>query len=154
MLDFGYETLACPEIEVSGPAGCIVDLGYSECLWNNRVATRWQGGKIPQTDRVVLREGTTKHRFLQPRGFRHMMERFANPGGAIRKGRCACTRQAQDRAEAGIRVPVRLNRQGPHGTHRDEPEGHEALNHCSSRATVSKWAVCGNMSSRARRRRA
>ncbi len=80
ILDFGHETLAAPELVVEGPAGVIVDLGYSEALWLNRVHTRWQ--TIPQSERVILRDGVTAHRLLQPRGFRFMILRFANPGDA------------------------------------------------------------------------
>jgi len=81
-LDFGAETLASVEIAARGPAGVVADLGYSECLWDNRVATRWQG--IRQSERIVLRAGPTRHRIHQPRGFRYMMLRLANPPGARR----------------------------------------------------------------------
>ena len=76
VLDFGAETLAFPEISVEGPPGILVDFGYSECLDNNRVATRWQG--LRQSERIVLRDGLTKHRFNQPRGFRYMLLRMTN----------------------------------------------------------------------------
>jgi len=82
VLDFGKQTLAHPEIKVRGPAGIIVDMGRSECLQSNRVATLWPGGRpenIGQSERIVLREGLTHHRINQPRGFRYMMLRFANP---------------------------------------------------------------------------
>jgi len=77
-LDFGQEMLASPELDIRGPAGIMVDLGYSECLLNNRVATRWQGQRQPE--RIVLRDGRTQHRITQPRGFRYMMLRVTNPG--------------------------------------------------------------------------
>lgn len=81
-LDFGMETLAAPEIRVRGPGGMIIDLGYSECLWNNRVAMQWQSPSISQAERIILRRGITCHRINQPRGFRFMLVRAANPTGA------------------------------------------------------------------------
>lgn len=78
VLDSGMETLGSPEISVSGHAGMIVDLGYSECLWNNRVPTLWQSPSLKQSDRIILRDGTTRHRINQPRGFRYMIMRFVN----------------------------------------------------------------------------
>lgn len=79
MLDFGMETLAAPEVRLRGAAGVIVDLAYSECLWNNRVATTWQSPRLKQAERIILREGVTEHRLMQPRGFRYMLLRIANP---------------------------------------------------------------------------
>ena len=76
VLDFGRETLASPEIALQAPAGVIVDLGYSECLDNNCVATRWEGGR--QSERMIVRDGKTRHRMNQPRGFRYMIVRVAN----------------------------------------------------------------------------
>jgi hypothetical protein len=76
VLDFGKEILASPEIAAEGPAGTLVDLGYSECLENDCVATIWQG--VRQSERVILRKGVTRHRINQPRGFRFMIVRAAN----------------------------------------------------------------------------
>jgi len=76
-LDFGAETLAAPEVDVIGPAGILLDLGYSEVLDDNRVATRWQ--RHDYGERIVLRDGHTFHRINQPRGFRYLMVRLANP---------------------------------------------------------------------------
>ena len=78
-LDFGFETLAAQEIHAEGPAGVIIDLGHSECLWDNRVATQWQMPRLKQTERIILRQGTTRHRLMQPRGFRYVLLRIANP---------------------------------------------------------------------------
>lgn len=82
-LDFGMETLACPEIVARGPAGTILDIGYSECLENDFVPTLWQ--ELRQSERIVLRNGLTRHRMSQPRGFRFMILRAANVG----KRRCS-----------------------------------------------------------------
>lgn len=78
VLDFGLEMLAHPEITVQGAGGLIVDLGYSECLENDHVATLWQG--VRQSERIILRQGRTRHRINQPRGFRFMILRVANVG--------------------------------------------------------------------------
>ena len=78
-LDFGAETLAAVEIAARAPAGVILDIGYSECLLDNRVATRWQNGRL--SERIVLRAGRTRHRMSQPRGFRYVMLRVANRPG-------------------------------------------------------------------------
>ena len=83
ILDFGTETLACPEIAVRGPAGTILDLGYSECLEDNCVATLRQG--VRQSERIILQTGETRHRINQPRGFRFMILRAAN----VRRRRCS-----------------------------------------------------------------
>ena len=77
-VDFGKEVLASPEVSARSPAGVICDLGYSECLAGNRVATRWQGVRL--SERIILREGHTRHRINQPRGFRYLMLRVANAG--------------------------------------------------------------------------
>jgi alpha-L-rhamnosidase len=52
ILDFGKETLASPEIVAQGPAGVILDLGYSECLEDDSVPTLWQG--LRQSERIVF----------------------------------------------------------------------------------------------------
>ena len=79
IVDFGKETLASPEIAAEAPSGVIIDVGYSECLDNDCVATRWEGGR--QSERIVLRKGKTRHRINQPRGFRYMILRVANVSG-------------------------------------------------------------------------
>jgi hypothetical protein len=79
ILDFGRETLANPEFRVRGAAGILMDIGYSECLWNNHVATLWQEAQLRQSERIILRQGLTCHRMHQPRGFRYMVVRLANP---------------------------------------------------------------------------
>ena len=78
-LDFGLNTLASPEVCLKGPDGIVLDMGYSECLNNNRVATRWQGHR--ESERIILRKGRTHHRINQPRGFRYMMLRLTNLAG-------------------------------------------------------------------------
>ncbi|HUV38373.1 MAG TPA: alpha-L-rhamnosidase C-terminal domain-containing protein, partial [Planctomycetota bacterium] len=77
-LDFGRNLLAAPEVDLEGPAGVLCDLGYSEILLGNRVATTWQRPHNGQSERIILREGRTHHRVNQPRGFRYMMLRLAN----------------------------------------------------------------------------
>ena len=79
VIDFGMETLAAAEISVRCPAGTIVDFGCSECLRDNRVATQWQLPLLGQCERIITREGLTRHRFSQPRGFRYMVIRLGNP---------------------------------------------------------------------------
>ncbi len=76
-LDFGAETLAAIEVDVTSNAGVLFDIGYSEVLDENRVATRWQ--RHDYGERIILREGRTFHRINQPRGFRYLMVRVANP---------------------------------------------------------------------------
>ncbi len=78
MIDFALNILASPYVEAEGPAGAIIDLGYSECLDQNRVATRWQ--QHSHAERIMLREGMTRHRSNQPRGYQFLMLRFSNPG--------------------------------------------------------------------------
>jgi hypothetical protein len=78
-LDFGMNTLASPEVDVVGRADVVLDLGYSECLLDDRVATQWQHPGTGQAERIILRDGRTAHRTNQPRGFRYMMLRIANP---------------------------------------------------------------------------
>ncbi len=79
-VDFGLETLASPELALRAKAGMVADLGYSEALLDNRVATRWQG--LRQSERLILRDGATRHRLLQPRGFRYLLLRLSNPTAA------------------------------------------------------------------------
>lgn len=83
IVDFGKGLLACPELLAAGAKGVIVDFGYSESLDHDRVATILQG--IRQSERIILREGTTHHRMIQPRGFRFMIVRFANTTGCRQK---------------------------------------------------------------------
>ncbi|HPP67374.1 MAG TPA: alpha-L-rhamnosidase N-terminal domain-containing protein, partial [bacterium] len=79
MLDFGFETLSAIEICAESVSGIIIDLGYSECLWSNKVATLWQSGAVLQGERIILRHGRTLHRINQPRGFRYLLIRIFNP---------------------------------------------------------------------------
>ncbi|MBN1901287.1 family 78 glycoside hydrolase catalytic domain [Candidatus Sumerlaeota bacterium] len=81
-LDFGKNLLACPVLKIEGAPGTLVDIGYSEILENNRVATMRQN--IPLHDRMILKQGVTEHRFFQPRGFRFMMIRFAEFEGDLK----------------------------------------------------------------------
>ena len=76
ILDFGREVLASPELALQGPPGTAVDLGYSEMLEDDRVAPMRES--VAHNDRMILGEGLTVHRFLQPRGFRFMMLRIAD----------------------------------------------------------------------------
>jgi hypothetical protein len=81
-LDFGRIILASPVLKLEGSAGAIVDIGYSEILENNRVAPMHQG--IALHDRIILKQGVTEHRLLQPRGFRFMMIRFSEFEGDLK----------------------------------------------------------------------
>jgi alpha-L-rhamnosidase len=78
--DFGAETLASIEIAIEGPRGTIVDYGTSECLDDNKVATRWQG--LRQSERIILRDGLTRYRTQQTRGCRFLVLRVTPPPGA------------------------------------------------------------------------
>ena len=75
-LDFGRNTLAHPELGFEGPAGVIVDLLYAELLENGRVAAA--RGDSEHHDRIILREGITRYRANQPRGFRYMALRVSD----------------------------------------------------------------------------
>jgi hypothetical protein len=77
--DMGDETLASLEFVMEGPAGTLVDYGVSECLDNNKVATRWQGMRL--SERLILRDGRTHFRAHQPRGFRFLIVRVTPPPG-------------------------------------------------------------------------
>ena len=87
-LDFSRIILATPQFEMKGPAGTIVDIGYSEILNDNRVEPFLQ--RLELHDRIILGKGVTKIRLIQPRGFRFMMLRFSDFKKLIRiKDICA-----------------------------------------------------------------
>ncbi len=70
VLDFGKEVVGYPHLRVEGPAGIIIDLGYSEVL---------EGGKVNPShnvvrcvDRYTMRDGLQIWETFSKRGFRYM----------------------------------------------------------------------------------
>lgn len=69
LLDFGRIRLGMVQLEIEGPEGAIIDLGYSEHAATRRVDTRRMNYRF--ADRLILREGRQRISFaLHDRGFR------------------------------------------------------------------------------------
>jgi len=64
---FRQEPACDAGFEVECASGGTLDIGYSECLWDDKVAVMWQG--IANAERILLRKGRTVHKINQPRGF-------------------------------------------------------------------------------------
>lgn len=84
-LDFGHNTLAALDIEIEGRAGTTLEIAYAEWVRSNRVEATGEvfGTVINIMDRLVLKNGVTRHRFLQPRGFRFLLLAFTRMTGPV-----------------------------------------------------------------------
>lgn len=71
ILDFAQETFGSVLLEVEAPEGTILDLGYGDALYDERVKTYAEPYRV--ADRYILREGRQRieHR-LHDRGFRYL----------------------------------------------------------------------------------
>ena len=70
LLDFGKEVVGYPHLELEGPAGVIIDLGYSEILEDGKVNPNRD--ELKTVDRYVTRGGLQTWEAFSKRGFRYM----------------------------------------------------------------------------------
>ncbi len=70
VLDFGREVVGYPYLRVEGPAGIIIDLGYSEVLGDGEVHPNRK--KVKCVDRYTTRDGLQTWETFSKRGFRYM----------------------------------------------------------------------------------
>jgi len=73
VLDFGKVITAYLELELSGPSGGIVDIGYAERLIDGHFNNALEG---QYADRYIMREGEQRFRSFAWRGFRYVKLRF------------------------------------------------------------------------------
>ncbi len=70
LLDFGKEVVGYPHLKVEGPAGVIIDLGYSEILEDGKVNPNRE--RIKAVDRYTTRGGLQTWETFGKRGFRYI----------------------------------------------------------------------------------
>jgi len=70
VLDFGKEVVGYPHLRVEGPAGIIIDLGYSEVLEDGKVNSDRKNVKC--VERYTMRDGLQTWETFSKRGFRYM----------------------------------------------------------------------------------
>jgi len=70
LLDFGEEVVGYPRLEVEGPAGVIIDFGYSEILEDGKLNPDRK--EIKAVDRYTTRDGLQTWETFGKRGFRYM----------------------------------------------------------------------------------
>lgn len=79
LLDMGREMLGFPRIDITAPAGTVIDLGYGELLENGRVnANR---ADVHYADRYICREGRQQFELFAPRAYRYVQIDFRAPTG-------------------------------------------------------------------------
>jgi len=70
LLDFGKEVVGYPHLEIEGPAGVIIDFGYSEYLRDGKINPNRE--RIKAVDRYIMRGGLQIWETFSIRGFRYM----------------------------------------------------------------------------------
>ena len=70
LLDFGKEVVGYPHLEIEGPAGVIIDFGYSEYLRDGKINPNHE--RIKAVDRYTMRGGLQIWETFSIRGFRYM----------------------------------------------------------------------------------
>ncbi|GAH29570.1 unnamed protein product, partial [marine sediment metagenome] len=70
LLDFGKEVVGYPHLKIEGPAGIIIDLGYSEVLEDGKVNPNRKNVKC--VERYTMRDGLQTWETFSKRGFRYM----------------------------------------------------------------------------------
>ena len=70
LLDFGKEVVGYPHLKIEGPAGIIIDLGYSEVLEDGKVNPNRKNVKC--VERYTMRNGLQTWETFSKRGFRYM----------------------------------------------------------------------------------
>ncbi len=119
-LDFGREVCGFPRLEVEGPAGCTLDIGYGERLLGGRIMPisdinpdSEYATNLRYTDRYVLREGRQVwENSFGLRGFRYMQITVHNLQGPLklyRMGLNFCTYPVEQRGAFHCSDPL-LNR--------------------------------------------
>ncbi len=90
LFDFGGEVLGRPLIELTAPAGTIIDLTYTERLYHGQAEPWFQGTRM--VERFVSRSGRQTIHAFHPRGMRYLEVIIHGPKQGITLHRVGVTR--------------------------------------------------------------
>ncbi len=88
IFDFGSSVIGGSRLDISAPAGTMVDVGYEEILLNDRLVVLQTNEHIVYrfADRFVLREGRQTVESTHERGFRFLQVTVRAPAGEATGG--------------------------------------------------------------------
>jgi len=92
LLDFGKEVLGRPVLELTAPAGTVIDLVYGERLHDGKLEFWHQGTRM--AERYVTKSGHQTFHAIHPRGTRYLEVVIRTPKKAVTFHRIGVTRAA------------------------------------------------------------
>lgn len=90
LFDFGREVLGRPLIELTAPAGTVIDLTYSERLHDGKSDPGYQGTRM--AERFITKRGHQIFHAMHPRGMRYLEVIIRRPPKALEFHRVGITR--------------------------------------------------------------
>lgn len=92
LLDFKQEVLGRPIIELTAPAGAVLDLAYGERLHDGKLEPWYQGTRM--VERYVTKSGRQTFHAIHPRGMRYLEITVRTPRKLLNFHRIGVTRAA------------------------------------------------------------